>query len=189
MRMRTVWMGVATGGIITALAGCPWDSSGEQTSNGGASPVSMRGGVAGAAVAASVEEAVSSATAARFSPAPTLDTLCKLRAGRTTYDEAKKLLPGKPQNESMDKMNASLSYRFSRPKQKAAGSDGGESSSIDDRSVSLYLSFKWSDGSPGAGTIIFGIGGSTQDFIRGYVLSEASINGMPYPSCWPHEEE
>jgi hypothetical protein len=142
--------------------------------------------------AAAIARLVSQATRDRFPPPPPLSMLCKLQPGRTTFEDAKKLLaspadnyPGtKPQSESQDATMAGLSYRFSTPVQD----DGGDEVRAAE-TVSLILRFTWSDGSPGTGTIIFGIGGSPEDLITGYVLKDMSLTGLPYPGCWPHEEE
>jgi hypothetical protein len=128
----------------------------------------------------------------RFPPPPSLNTLCMLVAGSTDYKTAKEIV-GEPQGQSQDAMMAGLSYRF-RPASSggAAGSagDGGAAGSGDQAEpITLYLSFAWSDGQPGVGTMIFGFGGSAQDFLTGYILDKMSISGMPYPDCWPHEED
>lgn len=130
----------------------------------------------------------------RFPPPPSLETLCQLQQGSTDYNAAKKIMEVKPQGESQDATMAGLSYRF-RPLNSGDGGSaggagaGGAGASEDEEPVTIFLTFAWSDGSPGAGTIIFGIGGSPEDFITGYVLQKMSVSGMPYPECWPHEEE
>lgn len=149
------------------LLGCPGDE---------APPTGLRAGV-GAAGSEAVAKALAKARASVDPPPPpSLDKLCALQFGRTDYEQAKKLF-GKPADESMDKSSAGLSYRY-----QTKTKDGMMVA------VALLLKFSWSDGEPGAGTIIFGIGGSPEDLLSGYLLSEASITGMPYPSCWPHEE-
>jgi hypothetical protein len=144
-----------------------------------------------------VEQLVNQATRDRFPPPPQLDTLCQLQPGGTTFDSAKKILaaaheangyiyPGaEPQSESQDATMAGLSYRF-RGLERDEPGDGEVRPPV---TVSLILRFSWSDGSPGTGTIIFGIGGDPEDFITGYVLKDMSLTGLPYPGCWPHEEE
>lgn len=152
---------------------------------GGAGTAAEQGGDA-------LKELVLQAERDRFPPAPSLDTLCQLRTGNTDYNEAKKILQVKPQGESQDATMAGLSYRF-RPVTSGAGGAsagaGGAAGSDEEEPVTLFLTFAWSDGSPGTGTIIFGIGGSPQDFLTGYILQKMSISGLPYPECWPHEEE
>jgi hypothetical protein len=126
----------------------------------------------GAAGSEAVAKALAKAhDAEMLPPPPGVEKLCSLSFGRTEFNEAKKNF-GMPEDESMDKSKAGLSYRYQ-------GQDG---------SVVLVLTFDWSDGEVGLGTKIFGIGGSKEDLLKGYLLSEASITGMPYPSCWPHEE-
>jgi hypothetical protein len=191
--MRPTTLLIISAILIESLVACPWDTTPERSDESGptvssspqgpAAGVSAAGPVAGAAAAASVRDAVASATAARFPPAPDLNTLCMLVVDQTTYEDAKKLLPGVPQNESMDAASATLSYRFSReasatPNRNSGGSQGG-----DDSGVSLYLSFKWNDGSVWKGHVL-----TDKKPILGYILSELSINGLPYPSCWPHVE-
>jgi hypothetical protein len=133
------------------------------------------GGVAGAAGSEAVVRALAAVQGQQpqLAPPPSLQTLCSLRFGRTSFGEAKKIF-GKPQDESMDKTKAGLSYRYQQDKKDA---------------VTLQLTFSWSDGSVGWGTAVFGIGGDEEDLLTGYLLSEASLTGMAYPDCWPHEEE
>jgi hypothetical protein len=131
----------------------------------------------------------------RFPPAPTVATLCKLNAGHTNYNDAKKIMAVKPQGESQDAMMAGLSYRFRPANAEAAGAAGsagaaGAGGNPDDAEpITLFLTFAWSDGDVGLGTKLFGIGGSPEDFLTGYILDKMSISGMPYPECWPHEED
>jgi len=99
---------------------------------------------------------------------PSTEELCALRFESTSFTQAKEMF-GEPDDQSMDKSKAGLSYRY------AMG-------------VSLVLTFDWHDGEPGWGTVITGIGWDPDDFVSGYLLSEASIIGAPYPECWPHEE-
>jgi hypothetical protein len=123
----------------------------------------------GAAGSAAVAKAIADAKLMEKLPKPpTLEELCSLRFDQTTFDQAKKKF-GDPDDESMDKSKAGLSYRY-------------------DKGVSMVLTFDWHDGSPGIGTILTGIGADPNDLIQGYVLSEASLIGAPYPACWPHEE-
>jgi hypothetical protein len=166
-------------GLILSASACPVDSS---SSSSHADGSAIHAGVAGALAAAQVDQAVADALGERFPPAPNVETLCMLRAGSTTYEAAKQLLPGRPQNESMDARSAGLAYRFSRPKD-TQGSAEDLTTGVDDSSVSLYLLFKWSDGS------FFSGSPAIDPSYRGYVLSEASIKGLPYPDCWPHVEE
>jgi hypothetical protein len=178
-------------------AGCPFDpdTSGSETGAAGAG-AAWSGVEMAAGGSAALSLLVDQATRDRFPPPPPLDTLCALQQGRTTFDGAKKLLktpnkqsnyPGAdPQSESQDASMAGLSYRFSAP---AKASNEGDANAQAPTSVSLILRFTWSDGDVGWGTKVFGIGGSVEDFITGYVLKDMSITGQPYPGCWPHEEE
>jgi hypothetical protein len=178
-------------GLGCVMCGCPWDTT-STDGVAGSESAAAGGGDAGssdasASDAESVAKAIAEATALRFPPAPSVDTLCKLRPGRTNLAAAQGLF-GKPQSESQDSMHASQSYRFRAPMEQAAGAGGGASVN-DQQTVSMYLSFAWSDGSPSAASIFFGIGATPDDFRKGYLLKEMSITGMPYPACWPHEEE
>jgi hypothetical protein len=133
----------------------------------------------------------------RYPPLPSLDTLCQLQPKHTDLAAAKKLL-GAPATESQDSMHASLSYRFQRratpaPEAPVAQRGRAAAGKLDRRrhqlsSVSLYMTFDYSDGSGGLGTKIFGIGGSISDLHKGYMFVDASVEGFPYPSCWPSEE-
>lgn len=153
----TVW-----GALLSA---CPGDEN---------MPPAGQQNTAGAEAA--VAKAIAKARASESAPKPpSLQKLCSLEFGRTDYEQAKKIF-GKPDDESMDKSKAGLSFRYEDEK------DGKPIA------VTLVLTFDWSDGTPGTGTIIFGIGGDPEDFLTGYILSEASITGMTYPPCWPHEE-
>lgn len=179
MQIRTVLtLAAVVEGVVSTMTGCPWSTQGEQSSAGAEDDVaSIRSDAAAGHASASVEEANARATAARFPPVPSLETLCMLRPGTTTFDDAKKLLPGTPQNESMDKANASLSYRFS---QRSSDEDAGTgSAALSDTSVSLFLAFKWDEGWAIPAGPVFGS-------VRApaYVLSETSISGLPFPSCW-----
>jgi hypothetical protein len=143
---------------VPLLTGCPETL---------ADPMAAGGGAAGNA--AEVAKAIAEAKAMQHLPqVPSLDELCSLEFGRTSFDAAKKQF-GAPDDESMDKSKAGLSYRYA----------GG---------VSLVLTFDWHDAGPGWGSIITGLGWDDTDLIAGYLLSEASIIGAPYPTCWPHEE-
>jgi hypothetical protein len=126
-------------------------------------PSALQGTAGSDAVAAAIAKAQSME---QLQPPPGLDTLCALRFESTSFDDAKKLF-GEPKDESMDKSKAGLSYRYQN-------------------AVSLVLTFDWHDGNPGWGTVLTGIGGGSLK--SGYLLSEASLNGLPYPDCWPHEE-
>jgi hypothetical protein len=181
---------------LLALAGCPLGPTESGSDATGALPsieavagnAAEQGGDALSALAQQAERD-------RFPPPPSVDTLCMLVAGRTDYNTAKKIV-GEPQGESQDAMTAGLSYRF-RPASSgaggaaaSAGGAGGAGGSDDEAEpVTLYLTFAWSDGDVGWGTKVFGIGGSSKDFLLGYILDKMSISGMPYPDCWPHEED
>lgn len=180
--------------IPLAIAGCPLDA-GAGGAAAGAASASSAGQVAMGGSAA-IEQLIDQATRDRFPPPPPLSTLCELREGRTSFDQAKQLLakpnkeakyPGaQPQSESQDKTMAGLAYRFSGlPKSDAKGHPDAEPPSA----ISLILRFSWSDGDVGLGTKIFGIGGSMEDLLKGYILKEMSLTGQPYPPCWPHDEE
>jgi hypothetical protein len=184
---------------LALIPGCPLDANTDASSAGAAGTAAiLRGDRWSAGGSASLDKLVDEAVKDRFPPAPPLSVLCMLQPGSMTFEGAKKLFetadkpskyPGaKPQSESQDATMAGLAYRFSGPKMTAS-----EAAPADDpqvaSSVSLILRFTWSDGSPGTGTIIFGIGGSPEDLITGYVLQDMSITGMAYPGCWPHEEE
>lgn len=186
--------------MVMMLAGCPVgppESGTDPTTaalpdlNGVAGTAAQQGGDA-------LNGIVLQATRDRFPEPPSVATLCRLDKGHTNYEAAKKIMGVKPQGESMDAMMAGISYRF-RPVGESdagsaghAGSAGAGGAAIDGddaEPVTLYLSFAWSDGDVGWGTKIFGIGGSPEDFLRGYILDKMSISGMPYPDCWPHEED
>lgn len=167
--------------ILLFLAGCPWDAGDKAESGDEPGIPSGLAGIAGAAAAASVEAAIANANAARFPPAPSEDTLCRLRFEYTEYADVKELL-GKPQTEGMDAMNASMSYRFSRPKNEPRSQAPAAHA---DQGVMLYLSFAWKSGArPGVGRSLQ----TERDKLSGYILHEASISGLPYPKCWPHIE-
>jgi hypothetical protein len=129
----------------------------------------MVAGKGAAGNSAAVAKAIADAKAMQNLPKlPDLDKLCALQFGSTSFPQAKEMF-GKPDDESMDKSKAGLSYRY------AMG-------------ASIVLTFDWHDGEPGWGTIITGLGWDESDLVTGYLLSEASIIGAPYPQCWPHEE-
>jgi hypothetical protein len=144
------------------LLGCPGDGS--DTSNiaaGGAQALGASGAVARAIAAAKTME--------QLRPPPPLKTLCSLEFGVTSFEAAKEIF-GPPADESMDKSKAGLSYRY-------------------EGSVTLVLTFDWHNGKAGAGCIFTGIGcDDGKVLLKGYLLSEASLTGLPYPECWPHEE-
>lgn len=185
---------------VTTMTGCPTlEPTRADPSAGAAGTIArLQGGALAVGGARAIERLVNQAARDRFPPPPQLATLCQLQPGNTTFDVAKKILaaareadgytyPGaKPQSESQDAMMAGLAYRFSGL-QKDEPDDDDQVRAPD--TVSLILRFSWSDGSPGTGTIIFGIGGSPEDLITGYVLKDMSLTGLPYPGCWPHEEE
>lgn len=164
MTKRLLKLLIATALGSATLTACPGDE--------GAPPTTQQNIAGSAAVAKAVAKARASESAPK---PPSLKKLCSLEFGRTDYEQAKKIF-GKPDDESMDKSKAGLSFRYEDEK------DGKPIS------VTLVLTFDWSDGTPGTGTLIFGIGGDPEDFLTGYILSEASITGMDYPACWPHEE-
>jgi hypothetical protein len=125
----------------------------------------MQGGAAGASPEA-IAKAIADAED-KYPPPPTHKQLCSLRFDETSFDDAKKIF-GKPAEESTDKTQAGLSYRYHG-------------------SISMVLSFDWHDGMPGIGTILTGIG-SSSSLKKGFILKMASLTGAPYPDCWPHEE-
>lgn len=183
---------------LLSLAGCPVGPP--ETGEAAATRLPTLDAVAGSAAQEggdALNALVLQAARDRFPPPPAIETLCKLQQGRTDFNAAKKILVVKPQGESQDATMAGLSYRFRPATDSGAagaagagsGGAGGAGSDDEDEPITLYLTFAWSDGSPGIGTIIFGIGGSPEDLITGYVLQKMSISGMPYPACWPHEEE
>lgn len=187
MRVTTRMVSVL---LLIAVSGCPIgppESAGAAAPRDGASLTAAAGNAAELGGDA-LDDLVQQAVRDRFPPPPSLDTLCRLVVGETDFNAAKQIL-GEPQSQSQDATMAGLSYRF-RPEDSGAGGAGGSRAELDDQeAITLYLSFAWSDGQVGIGTAIFGIGGDPEDFIEGYVLSRLSITGVPYPGCWPHEEE
>jgi len=159
MRTAAVGLFISTLTTTTLLACPPFDGDDNVGSSSGSAG-------AGGATAAAVERALMTADQKLPLP-PSTETLCMLQFEETSFDAAKKLF-GKPSAESTDKSMAGLSYRYR-----------GE--------VTLILSFDWHDGTPGWGTVLTGIGSSSQ-LKSGYLLATASLTGAPYPSCWPHEE-
>ena len=111
-------------------------------------------------------EAISKAIAAAqamedLQPVPSHETLCSLQFGYALYGEVKQLL-GEPAEESMNRSMAGLSYRFR----------GG---------ISMTFTFEWAHNDLGFERI------NTPDPGDRYMLKDASVDGMPYPACWPHE--
>lgn len=182
--------------MLFVVAGCPVgppDTGVDATGMSGDLP--SLDAIAGSAAEAggdALGDLVLQAARDRFPPAPELDTLCQLRADNTNFNEAKKIL-GEPQAQSQDATMAGLSYRY-RPADMAGGvgghgGAGGSAADEEAEPITLFLTFAWSDGDVGWGTKLFGIGGSPEDFLKGYILRKMSVSGMPYPACWPHEEE
>lgn len=178
-----MWKACAKTGVVVTLClltACPWDSTeapspGEPRDEGLAYP----GGVAGAAAAAALEDAIASANRVRFPPAPNEETLCKLKVAWTEYDEAKKLL-GAPQTETMEATHASMAFRFSVPKDAAKEDLTADSHEL---GIAINLAFVWKDA---CDTCSFGFEELNKQM--GYILNEVSISGRVYPPCWPHHE-
>jgi hypothetical protein len=180
--------------IASMMIGCPWDTGASSSGKGSADAGfidNVLNGAAGSADPQDVAQAVAEATAARFPPLPPLDTFCQLIVGKTNLSDVMKIL-GTPANETQDSMHASLSYRFQAPSDAGVGGSGGHAgasaSNANPDSVSVYMTFDYSDGSPGIGSEIFGFGGSKSDLLIGYILKDASVEGIAYPACWPHNE-
>lgn len=182
---------------LVALTGCPFGGSGgDDTSDGAAGWFAASSDPRASGGAAALEQLADDATADRFPPPPPQSALCQLAVDETSFDAAKALFakpdkgshyPGaQPQSESQDESMAGLSYRFSVPKK--TGGAGGAAGATSADSVSLILRFAWHSGKPGWGTVLTGIGSSSV-LKKGYLLSDMSITGEPYPDCWPHKEE
>jgi hypothetical protein len=183
--------------VLITMAGCPTDSgsSGDKSQVDAGIIANILNG--GSGDPDDTARAIAEATATQFPPMPSLDTLCQLQVNTTELNAAKKIL-GMPATESQDSMHASLSYRFQAASdagaggaggaQAHAGSGGGWTDVETNASVSLYMTFDYSDGDVGLGTKIFGIGGTFSDLHKGYIFKDASVEGFPYPSCWPRDE-